>query len=146
MTPARRFMLSFLPIELVNYGLFTLPPQVLPLPDTDSDTNSDSNSKPNGYIVLYRNCSHCMDSHLDSNSQLLLCPFWDGHPYPDWESVTSNVNKPLAKIAKNGRTTHFFSIANAIAKNTVTIGSVFHRNYLEQYLHKHRTFVYCWHS
>ena len=37
-------------------GLFTL-----------SDADSDSDSKPDGYIVLYRNCSHCTDSESDSD-------------------------------------------------------------------------------
>ena len=37
-------------------GVFTLP-----------DTNSDSDFKPEGYIVLYRNCFHCTDSDLDSD-------------------------------------------------------------------------------
>ena len=36
------------------------------LPDTDRNLDS----KPNGYIVLYRNCSHCTDSDLDSDPYL----------------------------------------------------------------------------
>ena len=55
-------------------GLFTLP-------DMASDTDLESDSTPDGYIVLYRNCSHCTDSDSDSDSdphqdpQLLLYPF-----------------------------------------------------------------------
>ena len=39
------------------YGFFRLP-------DSHWDTEWNTDSKPNGYIVLYRNCSHCTDSHL----------------------------------------------------------------------------------
>ena len=40
------------------YGLFTLP-------GTDPVTDSDLDSKPDGYIALRRNCSHCTDTDLD---------------------------------------------------------------------------------
>ena len=73
-------------------GLFTLP-------ETDLDTDSDSNSKPCGYIVLYRNCSHCMEFDCDpkSDPQLLPFPFLGqiSVPESESESVFGNVNKPL---------------------------------------------------
>ena len=78
---------------MVN-GLFTLP-------NTNSDTNSDSDSKSNGYIVLCRTGSHCMDSdsdaHPDSHRQSLLYPFMGQTSIPGLgsESVSGNVNKPL---------------------------------------------------
>ena len=60
-------------------------------------TDLDSDSKPNGYIVLYRNCSDCMD--LDSNPDLdpyhYCSHFWDGYSIPGSvsESVSGNVNE-----------------------------------------------------
>ena len=41
------------------------------LTDTDSGTDSDSDSKPNGYIVLCRTCSGCIDSDSDRYSLFL---------------------------------------------------------------------------
>ena len=38
----------------------------------DFESNSGSDSKNDGYIVLYRNCSHCTDSLL-----LYLQELWD---------------------------------------------------------------------
>ena len=43
---------------------------LLTLPDTDSDTDSYADSKPNGYIILYRNCSLYMDSGSDCDPDL----------------------------------------------------------------------------
>ena len=40
--------------------------------ETDSDTHLDSDLKPNGYIVLCRNCSHNTDMHSDSDQDLEL--------------------------------------------------------------------------
>ena len=83
------------------YGLFTLP-------DTDSGTDSDSDSEHDGYIVLCRTCSHCMDSdsdpYLDWDLQLLLYPFL-GQIFVSRlgsESVSGNVNKPLNGMATLG--------------------------------------------
>ena len=39
------------------------------LPEKDSSTDSDSDSKPNGYIVLFRTCSHCTDFLLPISVQ-----------------------------------------------------------------------------
>ena len=41
------------------------------LTDTDSGVDSDLDSKPDGYIALYKNCSHCTDSDLDPYSPFL---------------------------------------------------------------------------
>ena len=41
------------------------------LPQTDSGTDSDLDSKPDGYIVLYRTCSHCTESDLVAYSLFL---------------------------------------------------------------------------
>ena len=35
---------------------------LIALMETDLGTDSDSDSKPDGYIILYRDCSNCMDS------------------------------------------------------------------------------------
>ena len=70
-------------------GLFTLP-------DIDSVTNSDSDSKPDGRIVLHRNCSQCTDSDSNPDPQSLLYPFlgWISVPESRSESVSGNINKP----------------------------------------------------
>ena len=78
-------------------GLFTLP-------DTDSDTNLDLDSKPDGYLVLYRNCSHRTDSDSDSDLDLdpclVLYPFsgWISAPGSGTNSVSGNVNKPIGSM------------------------------------------------
>ena len=41
------------------------------LSETGSGMGSDSDSKPNGYIVLYRTCSHCTDLDPDPYSLFL---------------------------------------------------------------------------
>ena len=70
------------------------------LPDTDRNLDS----KPNGCIVLYRNCSHCTDSDLDSDPHLdlrsLLYSFlgWISMPGSGFGSVSGNVNTPLCLI------------------------------------------------
>ena len=70
------------------------------LPDTDRNLDS----KPNGYIVLYRNCSHCTDSDLDSDPYLdhrsLLYSFlgWISMRGSGSEPVSGNVNAPLRLI------------------------------------------------
>ena len=74
------------------YGLF---------PDTDSATDSDSDSKPDGYIVLYRNCFHCMHSDSDCNMNLyhqsLLQPFLGKISGSGSHSVSGHGNKPLLR-------------------------------------------------
>ena len=47
-----------------RYGSFALP-------ETDSGVGSDLDSKPEGYIVLYRNCQHCTDLESDPYSLFL---------------------------------------------------------------------------
>ena len=67
----------------------------------DSGTDSDSDSKPDGYIVPYRTCSHCIDldsdANLDSDPHSLLYPFLGriSKPRLGSEAVSGNVNKPL---------------------------------------------------
>ena len=53
------------------------------LSNTDSVIDSDSDSKPNGSIVLYKNCSHCTDFDLDSDLDLnsYCTHFCRGCPY-----------------------------------------------------------------
>ena len=72
----------------------------------NSGTNSDSDSKPDGYIVLCRTSSHCMDSDPNSwqdlDSQLQLYPFWGWISIPGLVSRfgSGNVNKPLQTLTK----------------------------------------------
>ena len=48
-------MFQFIAIKVNNScDLFTLP-----------NMDSDFDSKPDGYIMLYRNCSHCTDPDSD---------------------------------------------------------------------------------
>ena len=59
-------------VQVIGFGV------IFTLRDTDSNTDSDSDSKPDGYIVLNRNCSHCTDSDSDSDLEPnhLLYPFF----------------------------------------------------------------------
>ena len=70
------------------YGLFTL-------------LDTDSALKHDGYMVLYRNCSHCTDSdsdpYLDRDPRPLMNLIfgWISTPGSESKSIYDNVNKPL---------------------------------------------------
>ena len=99
------------------------------LPDTVSVTVSDSVSKPDGYIVLYRNCSYCLDS--DSNSDLDPDPWYlffelISIPGSGFESVSRNLNKTLHQrtfLEKNTRSGIVYSDQNGITNGDFYIGS-----------------------
>ena len=80
------------------------------LPDTDSGTDSDSDSKLDGYIVLYRTCSHCTDlnsdAYPDSDSQSPLHPNFRGISLRRLGSgsISGNVINHRKKYMLNPRT------------------------------------------
>ena len=54
---------------------YRLPCGLFTLLDTDSDIDLNLDSKPDGYIVLYRNCSDCTDlDQYECRSPVIIVP------------------------------------------------------------------------
>ena len=54
------------------YGLFILP---------DKDSVTDWDSKSDGYIILFRKCSHFTDSDPNPDTDHYCTHFWDRYPF-----------------------------------------------------------------